>query len=78
MLRRENVDALKQNGVVVFLDRAPDALVPTEDRPLADGAEKLRALYAERYPIYTAAADLCVPVRGTPEETAEAILEMLR
>ena len=78
VLRRENVDALKQNGVLVFLDRPPDALVPTADRPLADDAEKLRELYKERYPIYTAAADLCVPVRGTPEETAETLMEMLQ
>ena len=78
VLRPVNVDALKQNGTVLFLDRPADALVPTADRPLADSPEKLRALYAERYPIYAAAADLTVPVRGTPEETAETILEMLQ
>ena len=78
VLRPENVDAMKQNGTVVFLDRPPETLIPTADRPLADDAAKLRALYAERYPIYTAAADVTVPVRGTPEETADMILEMLR
>jgi shikimate dehydrogenase len=78
VLRRENVDALKQNGTVVFLDRPLADLLPTDDRPLADDAEKLRALYASRYPIYTAAADVTVSVTGTPEETAEAILEKLK
>ena len=49
----------------------------TVDRTVDDAA-KLRALYAERYPIYTAAADVTVPVRGAPEETANLILEKLQ
>ena len=78
VLRRENVDALKQNGTVVFLDRPPADLLPTDDRPLADDAEKLRALFEKRYPVYAAAADLVVPVYGAPEETANLILEKLQ
>ena len=78
VLRRENVDALKQNGTVVFLDRPLAALLPTEDRPLADDVNKIKALYETRCPIYTAAADVTVPVAGTPEETADAILEKLQ
>ena len=78
VLRPENVDAMKQNGTVVFLDRPLDGLRPTADRPLADDAEKLRRLYETRRPTYTAAADVTVPVRGTPEQTAETVLERLR
>ena len=78
VLRRENVDALKRNGTLVFLDRPPADLLPTDDRPLADDAEKLKSLYAVREPIYRAAADVTVPVRGTPEDTANDILEMLQ
>ncbi len=78
VLRRENVDAMKQNGAVVFLDRPLSALLPTDDRPLANDAEKIRRLYAERLPVYRAAADVTVSVRGTPEETAGEILDTLR
>ena len=78
VLRQENVDQLKQNGTLVFLDRPLEALLPTDDRPLADDEAKLRALYAARYPIYAAAADLRVPVTGTPEETANMIWERLQ
>jgi shikimate dehydrogenase len=78
VLRRENVDALKQNGTLVFLDRPLAALLPTDDRPLADDADKLKKLYETRCPIYAAAADVTVPVCGTPEETAGAILEKLQ
>lgn len=33
MLRSENVDALRMNGRIYFLDRPVDMLVPTQDRP---------------------------------------------
>ena len=78
ILRRENIDTLKQNGTVVFLDRAPETIVPMEDRPLADDLSKVRRLYEERYPVYKAAADVTVTVTGTPEHTADTILERLK
>ena len=78
VLRPENVEILKQTGVVVFLDRPLETLRPSRERPLADSVEKLRALYEARYPIYAAAADVTVAVRGTPEETVETILEALK
>lgn len=78
VLRSENVGALKMNGTIVFLDRPAEELIPTDDRPLSDDAEKMRALYAARYPIYTKAADLALPVRGTPEDTVKELLEMLK
>jgi len=78
VLRPENMELLRQNGTVVFLDRPLSALRPAPERPLADDAAKLEALYAERRPIYTAAADVTVPVIGAPEKTANDILEMLQ
>ena len=77
VLRAENVRRLKQNGRLVFLNRPLAALVPSPDRPLGDTAEKVARLYAERAPLYAAAADLTVPVAGPPEETAEAVLAAL-
>lgn len=73
VLRPENVTALRQNGRLFWLDRDPDSLRPTDDRPLADTAEKMKALYRQREPVYRAAADEIIPVRGTPEEAAGMI-----
>ena len=78
VLSKENIDALKMNGTVVFLDREPDELVPTDDRPLADARGKIKALYEKRKHIYSGAADVTVAVGGTPEQTADRILEKLR
>ena len=73
VLRPENVTALKQNGRLFWLDRDPDDLVPTDDRPLADTAEKMKNLYRERKPVYRSAADEIIPVKSSPEQLAEII-----
>jgi shikimate dehydrogenase len=74
VLRPENVTVLKQNGRLFWLDRDPDALIPTDDRPLADTADKMKRLYTERRPVYRAAADEIIPVHDVPEKIAEIIL----
>ena len=76
VLRPENVTALRQNGRLLWLDRDPDALVPTDDRPLADTADKMKQLFLAREPVYRAAADETVPVEGTPEDIADLILNV--
>lgn len=78
VLRSENRAALRQNGLLLLLDRPLADLVPTGDRPLADNIEKLRALYEARLPVYRAAADARIDVSGSPEETAEHILQLWR
>ncbi len=77
VLRRKNVNELKKNGKIFFLDRPVSELIPTDDRPLADKKEKIEALYGVRYPIYCAAADITVGVSETPENTADAIKRFL-
>lgn len=76
VLREENRAALRQNGLLLLLDRPLAELVPTGDRPLADNTEKLRAMYEVRLPVYRAAADARIDVAGSPEETAARILRL--
>ena len=75
VLRPENVTVLRQNGRLFWLNRSPEDLVPTEDRPLADTQAKMKQLYLEREPVYRAAADEIIPVTGTPQQTAGRILD---
>lgn len=77
VLRPENVNMLKMNGLVAFLDRPLEDLVPAADRPLADRAEKIKALHAARYPIYLTASDRHVSVHGAPEDTLKKLLRVL-
>ena len=73
VLRDDNVEALKQNGRVFFLDRPLDKLLPTEDRPLANSREKIERLYEERMPVYRSTADEIVPCGSSPREAARII-----
>ena len=75
VLDPENVRSLKQNGVLVFLDRRPENLIATDDRPLASRRSALEKLYAERYDIYYAAAEVHIDANTTPEAEADAILK---
>lgn len=60
ILREENVDALKAYGTLFLLDRPLEALLPTDNRPLANDADKIKKLYTERMPIYNKIADVII------------------
>ncbi|MEE1238324.1 MAG: shikimate kinase [Acutalibacteraceae bacterium] len=51
-----NVSFLKENGMIVFIDRPIDDLVTTDDRPLSSNRELLEQRYKERYGIYKSSA----------------------
>ncbi len=78
ILRRENVDALKGNGRVYFLDRPLEDLTATADRPLSADREALAARYRERYPLYCAACDRRIVSPATPKQAVDEILEDIR
>ena len=78
VLNPANVRKLKQNGVLVFLDRRPELLCGTADRPLSQNSETMARLYEQRYPIYTASADITVDSNGTVGEAAELIKKELQ
>ena len=73
VLKPENVDLLKMNGRLYFLDRPPELLIPTADRPLALTADAVFARYRERYEIYKNTADDTVPGGASPGEVAAEI-----
>ena len=75
--RPENLRALRQNGVVLFIDRPLDALTVGGGRPLSTSAEALKAMEAQRRPLYLAAADAVIPNETTVADTVAAALEAL-
>ncbi len=74
VLRSENVDRLKGNGRLFWLDRDLEKLMPTADRPLSSDRNALEKRYAERYPIYRAACDARIDGDGTVAQVANAVL----
>lgn len=74
ILREENMDLLRANGRIIFIDRDLDKLMPTSDRPLSSDIEKLTRRYNERYPIYKSVSDITVPANGSVNEVADAVI----
>ena len=73
VLREENIKALRSNGRLYFLDRPPELLIPTADRPLAKDMEALEKRYKERYTIYTSTADAVIDASMDAEQVAKAV-----
>lgn len=71
--RPENYNPLKQNGIIVFINRDAD-LLPTNGRPLSQ-MHGVKALYEKRMPLYRQFADIEVDGNGTVEEVADRIIK---
>lgn len=69
-----NIDALRQNGKLFFLDRSLEKLIPTDDRPLASTADAIKKRYEERYPRYLAVCDVKIDADPSAEEVANHII----
>lgn len=68
VIRDENVRAMRQNGVVIMLERdLPD--LPMDGRPLSSSREALEAMWRAREPRYRAAADAAID-NNTDHESA--------
>lgn len=71
--RPENYNPLKQNGIIVFINRDAD-LLPTKGRPLSQ-MHGVKALYEKRMPLYRQFADIEVDGNGTNDEVADRIIK---
>ncbi len=78
VLRKENVEYLKQNGVLFFLDRPLKDIIPTEDRPLSQDYEALKKRYEERYDIYLSSCDEKIDIDGNVEKAVSCVVEKLK
>lgn len=74
----ENIEKLKRNGRVYFIDRSVDKLVPTKDRPLSSSYEQIRLRYDERISKYKNTCDNIIPGDGTVDDTATKIIMMFK
>ena len=74
ILRRENQNALRQNGYFLWLCR-PLSELSMSNRPLSTDKEALLRMEKERMPIYQSMADAKIHVSDSPELTLQKILE---
>ena len=72
--RENNIDMLKQNGIIIFIDRNLENLTPTDSRPLSNNLDKLKKIYNRRYPLYKKYADYVVENNGVIDDAINEIL----
>lgn len=73
VLRDENVDQLRRNGRLYWIDRPVELLIPTADRPLSSSVAMLRSRYEERHERYRLSADCRVDGAGSAEDVAKTV-----
>jgi shikimate dehydrogenase len=73
ILRDENIQLLRMNGKIFFLDRPLAQLVPTKDRPLSSTKEAISQRFNERYHRYISTADVVIPNNTTPDAAMDLI-----
>lgn len=80
--RKINIDLLKKNGIVIFLNRPLEIIkrdINTSSRPLLkDGIQLLNQMYEERISLYKKYCDYEIINNGSPFESVKRILHVLR
>lgn len=76
VLNKKNIDLLKENGKLFFLDRPLEMLITTSDRPLSSNRQDLEKRYNERYNLYREYADIVIDASGSIEEVVNQILKV--
>ena len=78
--KKENIDILKQNGIIIFLDRTIEDISKEnhENRPLLQNIENLWKLYDERINLYRRYADIIIKNDDDMNVIVERIITTLK
>ena len=78
--KKENIDILKQNGIIIFLDRTIEDISKEnhENRPLLQNIENLWKLYDERINLYRKYADIIIKNDDDMNVIVERIITTLK
>ena len=71
----ESISRLKENGVVIFVDRNLDKMLFNSKRPLSKSKEDIEKLYKERYKLYLNNADKRIINNGSKKRAVMNIVE---
>ena len=74
--RDENLDALRQNGIIFFIER-DISLLSRDGRPLSQNGD-LNAMYEKRLPLYRQFADFTVKNCGAASDCADEIISIFK
>ena len=73
ILRKQNVDALKRNGMLCYIKRDLDKLLVDDARPLSKSKTAIQKMLDIRSPLYEAAADINIENNNELDDVIETI-----
>lgn len=80
--RKENIECLRKNGIIVFIDRNIEDIMKDMDaqgRPLLkNNPDAIFDLYKERYSLYKAYSDYTIENSYTLEDLADKIVQLYK
>ena len=77
---KENIDILKENGIIVFLNRIIDDISRENhrNRPLLQNPDNIRKLYDERIKLYRRYADITIKNDDSMDVIVDRIITALK
>ena len=77
---KENIDILKENGIIVFLNRAIDDISRENhrNRPLLQNPDNIQKLYDERIKLYRRYADIIIKNDDSMDVIVDRIITALK
>ena len=75
ILNKKNIELLKENGKIYFIDRDLKDIEATSDRPLSSNKADLEKRYKERYPLYCSRSDKKIEIGNDKYLNMQKILE---
>ena len=74
--KQQNIDYLRRNSIIIFIDRKLELLETTTSRPLSNNKQDLEKLYIDRYPIYKKSCDYIIKNNDKLEDVISKIIEV--
>ena len=78
VLKEKNIEMLKRNGILFFIDRNIDNIKPTKSRPLTEDRDKLKKVYDLRLPLYENYADYVIKTDEIIYHTVDKIINIFK
>ena len=72
--REENINVLKSNGIICYIERDLEKTILDDNRPLSKSIDDLKRLYEERKELYEKSYDFKISNNGKLSKTVEKIL----
>lgn len=76
--KEENLDVLRQNGIILFIKRDLEKLISDPSRPLSSTLEAVKRLYEERMPLYEKYGEVEIENNNSIEHTVYEIQQYLK